>query len=221
MKIELPTVPPAHFKEQWDGQFSMFSYYVFTIGVPAPVFIVTALKENGLPNAALSAWGMIAGSGAEPKFILQAHNYTDTRRLLVPGAEFVINYPSMSILKAAMKTVGHFGAGEDELLASGLRAEPSKLVKPPRVAECFACLECRVDWTRDIETEKKMSTLVQGSVVHAALDDSALRDGIRETHALRRWIFNIQESVNPVNGAAQAGLMAELDIDGAISADEL
>ena len=48
MRIELPAVPPESIKEQWPGQFSVFSYYAFVIDVPAPVFIITTLKENGL-----------------------------------------------------------------------------------------------------------------------------------------------------------------------------
>jgi flavin reductase (DIM6/NTAB) family NADH-FMN oxidoreductase RutF len=216
MKIELPPVPPAHLKEQWEGQFSLFSYYTFTIDVPAPLFIVTTLKENGLANAALSAWGMPAGSGREPKFILTVHDYTDTRRLIERNGEFVVNYPSLSLKKEMRATVNRFDGETDEILASGLHHEISVAVKPPRVAECFAHLECRVDWMRGVEAGEKVSTLVMASVVHAALDDSVARDSLKESHNLRQWAFHISESVNPVNGAAETGVFAPLYMEHSV-----
>ncbi len=216
MRIELPVKPPVHLKEQWEGQFSLFSYYAFVIDVPNPVFIVTTLKENGLANAALSAWGMPAGNGAEPKFLLQVYNGSDTRRLIERNSEFVVNYPSIGLHQEALKTVMHFDADTDELLASGLTYEPSKIVKPPRVAECFACLECRLEWMRDIETDSKVNTLVQAAIVHAAIDGSVAADSLVESHGRRQWFFHIQESVNPVNGAYDNGVFAPLDFNQSI-----
>lgn len=221
MKIELPVIAPSHIKEQWESQFSVFSYYSFVIDVPAPVFIITTLKENGLANAALSAWGMMAGSGKEPKFILQVHNYTESRKLIEQNGEFVINYPSMPLYMEMRNTVNHFDDNTDEILASGFNHEPSLLVKPPRVAECFACLECRVDWMRDIETENKVSTLIQGAIVHAAIDKSVSCDSLKEAHERRQWAFDIQESINPVNGAFDGGVFASLDLEKAINLSEL
>lgn len=216
MKIELPEKPPEHIKEQWEGQFSLFSYIGFVVGVPAPMFIVTTLKENGLPNAALSAWGMMAGSGLEPKFILQVHNYTDSRRLIERNGEFVVNFPSITLTKQMRATVNRYDTDTDEVQASGLRAEPSKIVKAPRIAECFACLECRVDWLKDIEAGVKVSTLVQASIVHAAIDKSALGGGLIDSHRKRRFAFNVQEIVDPVNSATESGVFAELDLDHAV-----
>jgi flavin reductase (DIM6/NTAB) family NADH-FMN oxidoreductase RutF len=221
MKIELPVVPPAHIQEQWEGQFSVFSYYAFVIDVPSPVFIVTTLKENGLANAALSAWGMMAGSGKEPKFLLQVHNYTESRRLIEQNGEFVINFPSIGLYRQMRNTVNRYDGQTDEILASGLTPEPSAAVKAPRVAECFACLECRVDWLRDIETDVKVSTLVQASVVHAAIDGSVACDSARESHRLRQWAYDIQEPINPANGVGDGGLFASLDLENPISLSEL
>lgn len=221
MKIELPVIPPAQLKEQWGGQFSVFSYYAFVIDVPSPVFIITTLKQNGLANAALSAWGMPGGSGKEPKFFLQVHNYTESRALIERNGEFVVNYPSILLYRKMRNTVNRFDHETDEILASGLNHEPSVFVKPPRVAECFACLECRVDWLKDIETEAKVSTLVQASVVHAAIDSAVAADSTRETHRRRQWVFDIQETVNPATGAGDGGLFATLDMGNTISLTEL
>ena len=217
MKLELPVLPPEHIKEYWEGQFSVFSWYNFVINVPSPVFIITTLKENGLANAALSAWGMMAGSGCEPKFILQVHNYTESRKLIEKNGEFVINYPSLQLQEQFKRTVQKFDDSADEILASGLTHEPSVVVAAPRVAECFACLECKVDWIRDIETQVKTTTLVQASIVHASIDEAVLDDDLVRTHKLRSWVFHIQESINPKSGIAnQSGVFTNLDFDNSI-----
>jgi flavin reductase (DIM6/NTAB) family NADH-FMN oxidoreductase RutF len=221
MKIELPLTPPEHVKEQWPGQFSVFSYYSFVVDVPSPVFIITTLKESGLANAALSAWGMMAGSGKEPKFLLQVHNYTESRRLIESTGEFVVNFPSLKLKREMRNTVKPYDGNTDEILASGLTHEPSSVVKPPRVAECFASLECRVEWVRDVETHDKVSTLVQAAIVHASIDEDVLHDSLVETHARRQWVYDIQESINPQTGAAQTGVFASLDLANAVDLNEL
>lgn len=213
MRIELPVTMPEHIQERWEGQFSLFSPYTFLIDVPAPVFIVTTLKENGLANASLSTWGMMAGNGKEPKFILQVHNYSDTRRLIERNGEFVVNYPSLALRKEFCNTWEKFDGDTDEILASGLGHEPSAVVKPPRVAECFACLECRVEWMRDVEAETRTSTLVQAAIVHAAIDDSVLGESLKDSHMRRQWAMSIPGYINPVNGAFEVGAFAALDME--------
>jgi flavin reductase (DIM6/NTAB) family NADH-FMN oxidoreductase RutF len=221
MKIELPVNPPEHIKEQWEGQFSVFSPYAFMIDVPMPVFIVTTLKGNGLANAALSAWGMMAGSGKEPKFILQVHNYTESRKLIEQNGEFVVNYPSIELYREMRKTVDRYDGDTDEILASGLHHDPSAVVKAPRVAECFASLECRVEWMRDVETENKVSTLVQAAIVHASIDEAVACDSLKESHGRRHWAFDIQETINPANGAFDGGVFAQLDLENVVNLAEL
>ena len=107
------------------------------------------------------------------------------------------------------------------IIASGLIHERSAVVKPPRVAECFACLECRVDWMKDMETGEKISTLVQASVVHAAIDESVCRDSLKESLRQRQWAFHVSESVSAVNGAADGGVFAPLDPDRSVDLSEL
>ena len=74
MKIDFPVYPPKDVKPGWEGQFQVFSWYNFVINIPTSVYIITTRKENGLPNAQLNAWGMLLGSGKEPKFLLQLLN---------------------------------------------------------------------------------------------------------------------------------------------------
>lgn len=157
MKKELPLMPPKGIEEAWQGQFSVFSWYNFVLNVPSAVFIVTTLKENGLANAQLNAWGMMVGSGKEPKFLLQVMNNSDTYRLIKRNREFTINYPSLRLREKFMKTITHFENEIDEILASGLTHEEPGVVRSPRVKECFAHLECKLDWIKDVESEEKVN----------------------------------------------------------------
>lgn len=220
MKIELPLKPPDWIKESWDGQFEVFPWYYFAIDLPSPVFIVTTQKENGLANAQLSTWGMVAGSGNEPKFILMVHNYTETRSLIEKTGEFVINFPGISLKDKFENTIKRFNNDTDEILASGLQHDVSSIVKAPRVKECFAHFECKLDWIQDIEKEVKSSSLVQGSIVHAAIDENVLSDNLKDTCEKRSWVYSVHEMVNPKTGKHDAGFMTTLDMASGIKIND-
>jgi len=217
MKIELSLMPPKDIKEVWEGQFSVFSWYNFVINVPSTVFVVTTLKENGCANAQLNAWGMMIGSGKEPKFVLQVLNNSDTYRLIKKNKEFVISYPSLSLREKFMKTITHYEDEVDELIASGLTHEESKIVQVPRVKECFASLECKLDWIQDVESEVKLNALIQGSIVNAAIDEAVLSDDIKESYLKRGFACVLPEVINPVTRVSlgSSGLAA-LDIENCV-----
>lgn len=217
MKIELPLIPPKDVKEAWEGQYSVFSWYNFVINVPSTIFIVTTLKENGRANAQLNAWGMMIGSGKEPKFLLQVLNNSDTYRLIKKNKEFVISYPSFSLHEKFMKTITHYEGEVDELIASGLNHEDSKIVQVPRVKECFASLECKLDWVQDVESEVKLNALIQGSIVNAAIDEAVLSDDMQESYIKRGFVCLLPEVINPITKVSlgNSGL-ASLDIEDCV-----
>ncbi|HYF83899.1 MAG TPA: flavin reductase family protein [Clostridia bacterium] len=219
MKMELPVQAPDWIKESWEGQFEVFPWYYFAIDLPSPIFIVTTLKENGLANAQLSTWGMIAGSGNEPKFILMVHNYTETRKLIEKTGEFVINFPDISLKDKFRNTISRFDNDTDEILASGLQHDASAKVKPLRVKECFAHFECKLDWIQDIEKVTKSTSLVQGSIVHAAIEENVLSDDLKTTCENRKWVFSVHEMVNPKTGNHDSGFLAKLDMNSGIKID--
>ncbi len=220
MKVELPVQIPSWIKESWEGQFEVFPWYYFAIDLPSPIFIITTLKDNGLANAQLSTWGMIAGSGNEPKFILMVHNYTETRKLIEKTGEFVINFPDISLKNKFRNTINPFDSNTDEIIASGLQHDKPLKVKAPRVKECFAHLECKLDWIRDIEKETKSTSLVQGSIVHAAIDENVLSDDLKTTCENRKWVFNVHEMVNPKTGNHDTGFLTTLDMNSRVKIED-
>jgi hypothetical protein len=57
MKKEFGAEKPVSIKEQWPGQFDIFSWAEYVANIPYPIFIITATKESGKPNANL--WSFV------------------------------------------------------------------------------------------------------------------------------------------------------------------
>lgn len=112
-----------------------------------PLVLVTTQDERGRPNVAPKTQvtrigrGPFIGFGCTP-----AHH---TYRNAVATSEFVVNYPGPELRDAVM--VAGRGFSDDvpnEIAASGLTSIPSVEVRPPRIRECYAHLECRLNEIR-------------------------------------------------------------------------
>ena len=88
--------------------------------------------------------------------------------------EFVCNLATYALREKMNLTSARLPAGVDEMRAAGLTAVPSRLVKPPRVAESPAQLECRLLQIIDLPTwdPAERQALVIGQVVGIHIDDS-------------------------------------------------
>jgi flavin reductase (DIM6/NTAB) family NADH-FMN oxidoreductase RutF len=101
--------------------------------------------------------------------------------------EFVCNLATYDLRQEMNATSAPLPRGESEMEHAGLTAAPSRLVKPPRVAESPAALECR--WLQTVpltplEGEAKYF-LVIGQVVGIYIDDRFIVDGFLDTAAMR------------------------------------
>ena len=214
MKIELPLKRLPHIQENWPGQFEVFSYFNQAVNLPSVLFVVTTKKENGLPNAQPNAWGMLLGSGDEPKFVFSLMRSHDTYRLLKVHGECIINIPSDDIREKVLKTMEHFGDGEDEIKASGLTSEPGRYVDVPRIRECHTHLECRLDTLLDLEQGKKVNALAICSVVGGAIDSNVCRDDLLDALNEKSMTLYINEHLNPKTGVHQGmGSFTKLDLE--------
>ena len=69
----------------------------------------------------------------------------DTARNIRLTHEFVVNLVDESVAEAMNRTAAGLPYGVSELQSAGLTTAPSSLVKPPRIAEAPASLEC-AEW---------------------------------------------------------------------------
>jgi flavin reductase (DIM6/NTAB) family NADH-FMN oxidoreductase RutF len=116
---------------------------------PRPIALVTTISADGKINAApFSFFNLL---GANPPICAFApgdrENGTpkDTALNIRSGHEFVVNLVDEKIAEAMNQCAASLPFGENELVRAGLTAAPSSIVKPPRIAEAPASLEC-VEW---------------------------------------------------------------------------
>ena len=128
-------------------------YKIMTgIIVPRPVALVSTLDRNGVANVA--PFSFFCGVGAAPPTLLfcpalraaegDPTRRKDTLRNVEETGEFVVNVVSDAMAEAANATAAEVPPEVDEFELAGLTAVPSLAVKPPRVAESPAQMECRL-----------------------------------------------------------------------------
>jgi len=101
--------------------------------------------------------------------------------------EFVCNIATWELREAMNATSAHVPAGVDEFEMTGLTKAPSRLVKPPRVAECPVHLECvtvAVYPTLALPG-RTGNMIVLGKVVGIHIDERVLTDGVVDQAKLR------------------------------------
>jgi flavin reductase (DIM6/NTAB) family NADH-FMN oxidoreductase RutF len=113
---------------------------------PRPIVLITTVDKRGRINAAPMSF--VTPIEIDPPILALSTGYDgDTYRNISETGEFVVNLVTEKI-KKQMRICGRsFPHGVNELEKAGLRWEPSKKVKPPRVIECPVNLECKLEWT--------------------------------------------------------------------------
>ena len=147
---------------------------------PRPIAWVTTLSPDGAVNAApFSFFNLL---GANPPILgfcpgdRPEGGPKDTVRNVRSGHEFVVNLVDEELAEAMNKTAASLPYGEDELKLAGLTAAPSSVVRPPRIAESPASLECAEWGTLQIGGNRLVIGLVKR--VH-------VRDGLFDAETLR------------------------------------
>jgi len=113
-----------------------------------PVIVITTVDEKGTNNVAAIASYFRIGS----TIILAINRDSHTYKNIVKTGEFVANLPGLKDLESIMKVSRPYSGESDEISASGLKSEASLMVKPPTIREYPASVECRLKWTKDVET---------------------------------------------------------------------
>ena len=116
-----------------------------------------------------------------------------------------------------MKTTTHYPDDVDEITASGLTPESCKYVSAPRVKECYAHYECRLDWFKPLEEELPVNNLVLGSIVNAVVDEDFLLHEVQENYKKRAIPFHFSEFYNHKEKTCSGGEgsgFCQLNVDG-------
>jgi flavin reductase (DIM6/NTAB) family NADH-FMN oxidoreductase RutF len=155
---------------------------------PRPIGWVSSIDLTGRVNLApFSYFNLVAG---DPPVVMFAPNdkddrgtIKDTLRNVRETREFVINIVARNLRFAMNLTSTELPHGENEFLIAGLTEAKSVLVKPPRVAESPAALECRVCEIVALphRPSGRRAHAVFGEVLGVHIDDQFIRDGVVDT----------------------------------------
>jgi flavin reductase (DIM6/NTAB) family NADH-FMN oxidoreductase RutF len=133
--------------------------------VPRPIAWVTTQNSDGVVNLApFSFFNAVSGN---PIYLIvsvgvnDAGEMKDTAKNILASGEFVVNMVTEELFDAMNVSAADFPFGESELAAANLHAAPSVKVKPPRVAESQASMECKLHSSQQLGK----NTLIIGEVV--------------------------------------------------------
>jgi len=160
--IKKVTVP----EKEWD--------YAWPLGSTA--VIITTVDTQGRVNAA--GFATCVRVAHDPVFISFTSGLrNDTHRNVLDTGEFCVNLvPFDQRVMEATRVVGlPFPTGVNELEIAGLTALPSEVISPPRVADCHAHFECKVEWTRQWDTR----LMVVGRLVNVTVDEDCIDENWR------------------------------------------
>jgi flavin reductase (DIM6/NTAB) family NADH-FMN oxidoreductase RutF len=119
--------------------------------VPRPIALVSTLDSRGVAN--LAPFSFFTGVGSVPPTVLfcptlrsgpDADHRKDTLRNVEDTGEFVVNVVSEAIAAGANAAAAEVAPEVDEFRLAQLTPLPSEIVRPPRVAESPAQMECRL-----------------------------------------------------------------------------
>jgi flavin reductase (DIM6/NTAB) family NADH-FMN oxidoreductase RutF len=157
------------------------------IVTPRPIGWITAVSRKGEIN--LSPYSFFNAVSDNPHMVaFSSDGRKDAVTFVEETGEFVCNLATFDLRDQMNLTSAPLPRGESELDKAGLTAAPSRLVKPPRVAEAPAALECR--WLQTVPLVplgggEPRYFMVVGQVVGIHIDDRFLVDGLLDTAAMR------------------------------------
>jgi flavin reductase (DIM6/NTAB) family NADH-FMN oxidoreductase RutF len=150
--------------------------------VPRPIALVSTMSPAGAHNAApFSLFNMFGED--PPVVIIGLQDHWDDRRVkdttvnVVETGEFVVNLVDEGLAEAMNICATDFPEGTSETDIAGLTLAPSDKIKPHRIVEAPASLECRRIAVLQIAPQRKLAI---GEVVMVHV-----RDGLMDPETLR------------------------------------
>lgn len=157
--------------------------------VPRPVALVSTVGRNGAAN--LAPFSFFTGVGSNPPTMLfcpavrrqaspgldgQPDIRKDTLRNVEETGEFVVNVVSAEIAAAANASSAEVPPDVDEFVLSGLTPQASDVVRPPRVAESPAQMECKLLQVIYTSREPGGGVIVLGEIVRFHVRRTLVKD---------------------------------------------
>jgi len=108
----------------------------------------------------------------------------DTLRNVRETREFVVNIVTYGCAEAMNLTSGEYDTEVNEFELAKLTPQPSKIVRPPRVAESPVSFECKLHQILDFSPLPTSGSLVIGEIVSIQVNDAHIKDGKLDRNTL-------------------------------------
>jgi flavin reductase (DIM6/NTAB) family NADH-FMN oxidoreductase RutF len=155
--------------------------------VPRPIGWISTISNDGIVN--LAPYSFFNGVGEKPGYVVfGSAGIKDSLANIEANGEFVCSMATYDLREQMNTTSAPLPHGVDEFPIAGLTAAKSTIVKPPRVKESPAALECRHFHTIALPGAGRYQhsyNLVIGLIVGIHIDDRFIKDGIVDTAAMR------------------------------------
>ncbi|MFH1604270.1 MAG: flavin reductase family protein [Pseudomonadota bacterium] len=156
--------------QDWSRQ--QFYQLMSSLVVPRPIGWISTISASGANNVAPYSYFNLMGS--EPFYVaFSSHTTKDTIANLREVPQFVANIVSMQMLEKMNFTSADFPRDQDEFEWAGLSPVASATVRPMRVGEAPAHLECEVVQIIDDGN----THIVLGRIVHAHVEPRVWNKG--------------------------------------------
>lgn len=133
---------------------------------PRHVVLVSCSDKTGKANIITLAWSMPT-SIQPPLLVISVRPERYSHRLIEEAGEFVVNVPTMEIVKETLYCGRVSGSECDKFASTHLTASPARKVQSPIIKECVAHLECKL--TQTITTGDH--TLFVGQILTAYVNE--------------------------------------------------
>jgi flavin reductase (DIM6/NTAB) family NADH-FMN oxidoreductase RutF len=150
---------------------------------PRPIGWVSSQGKDGSVN--LAPYSFFNAFNYHPPIIgFASVGAKDSLRNVQETGEFVWNLSTKALAEQMNESCAAVPYGNDEFDLAGLTKRPSRLVKPPRVAESPVNFECKVTDIIRLKSHTGKpadSWLTLGEVVAVHIDNTLLKDGVFDT----------------------------------------
>ena len=153
---------------------------------PRPIGWISTVSSQGILN--LAPYSFFNAVGDRPPMVMfSSAGRKDSLSNIEQTGEFVCSFVSNALRDRMNMSSAPVNAGVNEFQLAGLAPAPSVLVKPPRVAESPAALECRLWKIQPLPAPPGKSEpaywVVFGEVVGVYIDEAYLKDGMFDVAA--------------------------------------
>jgi flavin reductase (DIM6/NTAB) family NADH-FMN oxidoreductase RutF len=152
-------------------------YQVMTrLITPRPIAWVSTRSHAGVDNLAPFSYFNAVGTSPPTVMFCPANradgSKKDTLRNVEETGQFVLNLVSAKLAEPMNCSSGDYSSSDSEFDRCGLTPAESTRVKPPRVGEALAAIECELHTVLLLGTGPGGSNMVIGRIVAMHVDDS-------------------------------------------------